>query len=327
MIKEIKQLRVAKGALDQGGYIITVRKQAKGSRIHNTDCPSVQLLRKSFGVRRWPKHEADARYFHGKRWKEALLFWAFERVEPDIIPCETCKPCGAKAPDIPDRDRELYDWMKSEEKTISNMCMLMYKFIDAYTVGGQNKDAFTFQARATLKMAESGKVRAVEISGDHRKDVDILLDDGSSIQIWYGKYKLDYDSEGAGHGDSRVYKLRDIIAGIIRHKIAQLPNGKKGFVVNLVPGDTMGEPPQQLLTANKCVISSKDGKCATIYRAQNFKHIENARRICDYLNWKVVDEKEGMESDFLAWLKEYVDGPHDELTVTVKRAETSQVST
>lgn len=327
MIKEIARRRAAKRALDQGGYIITVKKQEKDSRIHSTGCPSVQLLRKSFGARRWFKHEAGTRYFHGKSLNEALLFWVFERVKPDIMPCEKCKPCGTKAPDIPDCDRELYDWMKSEEKTISNMSILMYKFIDAYIIGRQKKDAFTFQAKATRKMAERCKVRAVEISGVHGEDVDILLDNRSNIQIWHGKYKSDYDSERAGHEDSRVYKLRDIIVGGIRHKIDQLPRGKKGFVVNLVPGDTMGEPPQQLLTANKCVISSIDCKCATIYRAQNFRHIEDARRICDYLDWKVAGEKEGMRSDVLVRLRESINGPNDYLTVTVKRAKTGQVST
>ena len=326
MIKAIDRLRDVRRALGQGGYVISVREKEKGSRIHNTGCQSVQQLRKSFGARRRSKHEADIRYFHSKSLEEALLFWAFARVEPNITPCEECKPRGMKAPDIPDCDRELYDWMKSEEKTISNMRMLMYKFIDAYTIGKQNKDAFTFQARATRKMAESGQVRAVEISGDHKEDVDILLDDGSNIQIWYGKYESDYDGEEAGHGDSRVYRLRDIIVDAIRHKMDQLPGGKKGFVVNLVPGDTMGEPPRQLLTANKCVISSKDCKCATIYMAQNFKHIEDARRMCNYLDWKVVDEKEGMKSDFLVWLSEHVDGPKDELTVT-KRTKAGQVST
>ena len=122
-----------KKALGQGGYVISVWKE-KGSQIHYTRCRFFEQRRKSLGGGRWIKY-ADIRDFHSKILEETLLFWVFERVEPNIIPCEECKPRGMKAPDIPDCDRELYDWMKSEEKTISNMRMLMYKFIDAYTIG------------------------------------------------------------------------------------------------------------------------------------------------------------------------------------------------
>lgn len=312
MIKEIEQRRDARQAIGRGGYVVEVRKHNNGSRIHSTNCSHIQLLPKSFGAGKAPKRDTEARYFHTKSLEVAQLFWAFERVERDIIPCEECQPCGTEAPDIPDCDRRLYDWMMLEGRTIDNMNVLMRKFIDAYAAGGQSKDAFTLQARATRKLAESGTVRAVEMSDGHGKDVDVLLRGGLNIQVWRGKYEPDYESERAGHEDSRRYERRKIEAGAVSRKLDELPDGEKGFVVNLVPGDTMYGPPESLLTVDKCVISSEDCKNAIIYRDPHFGHIEDARRICSYLDWKVVGEKDGQDSDFLHgvrdgyWLEEEV---------------------
>lgn len=305
MIKEIKQLSDVRSALGRGGYVVEVKSQERGSRIHRTDCPHIKLLRKSFGEGKEHKHNTDTRYFHSKGLCEAQLFWTFERVEPDILPCKECTPCWTEESHIPDCDRNLYDWMKLGRQTIAGMETLMLKFIDAYALGGQNKDAFVFQARATRKLAERDMVCAVEISGDGR-DVDILLHGGLNIQVWRGKYEPDYESERAGHSDSRVYHRSRIEAGAINHKLDQLPDGEKGFVVNLVPGDTMYDPPASLLTVDRCVISSMDCKRATIWRHQNFKHISDARLVCSYLDWKVTDEKDGMNSDILLGIRDRI---------------------
>ncbi len=306
MIREIERLRDARQALGRGGYIVTVRRCGKGSSIHGTGCPAAKMLRKIFGKGSRSGREAGARYYHGKSLKEALLFWSFERVEPDIVPCEECRPCGKEAPDIQDCDRELYDWMGSEEKTIVNMRALMYKFIDAYAAGGQSREAFEHQVRITRKIARSGAVRAVEVSDGRGKDVDAQLRDGSNIQIWHGRYEPDYESERAGRGGARRYERRRIEVGSIGRKLGQLPDGEKGFVVNPVPGDTLCEPPGTLLTEDKCVISSEDGRHVAIYRALHFKHIEDARRICAYLDWDVAYETEGMASDVWVGFKEVV---------------------
>lgn len=303
MIKEIKQRRDAKQAIGRGGYVVEV-KPKKGSRVHKTDCHSIKILPKSFGAGRGPKRGTEARYFHSKSLEEVRLFWVFERVEPDIVPCERCKPCGTESPNIPDCDRKLYDWMMLGRQTIAGMTILMRKFINAYTAGGQSKDAFTLQARATRKLAESGVVCAVEMSDGHGKDVDVLLRGGLNIQVWRGKYKSDYESERAGHRDSRLYERRKIEAGAVSRKLDELPDGEKGFLVNRVPGDTMYEPPESLLTVDKCVISSEDCKNATIYRDPHFGHIEDARRICSHLDWKVVGEKNGVSSDVLQGVRD-----------------------
>lgn len=196
-----------------------------------------------------------------------------------------------KVSDLADEDRELYNWMKSKEGTIPNMHVLVRNFMNACAVGGQQKDAFTFQAKATRKLAESVKVLAVEESDGRGKDVDIRLEGDLNIQVWHGKYDPDYDSNLAEDWGSRVYNPSELEAAA-KPKLDQLPEGKKGFVVNLVPGYTGGGPPAGSLTADKCLISSNDCKHAVIYRTPDFKHIEDARDICGYLDWKVPATKE-----------------------------------
>ena len=196
-----------------------------------------------------------------------------------------------KVSDLADEDLELYNWMKSKEGTILNMHVLVRNFMNACTIGGQQKDAFTFQAKATRKLAESVKVLAVEESDGRGKDVDIRLEGNLNIQIWRGKYDPDYDSNLAEDWGSRVYKQSEMEAAA-KPKLDQLPEDKKGFVVNLVPGYTGGGPTAESLTADKCLISSKDCKHAVIYRTQNFKHIKDARDICGYLDWEVPVVKE-----------------------------------
>lgn len=296
MVMEIAQPSDARRALGQGGYVM--ERGEKNSQIHSTTCPSIKALPKGLAARHRSGRGADAVYFYCKRLDEARLFWAFERVEPDILPCEVCQPCGTGLPDIPDCDRELYDWMKLDGQAIANMDKLVYeKFIPAYTEGGRLKEDFVFQVRVTRKLAESDLVRAVEI-GDGDKDVDILLDGGPNIAVWHGKYAPDRESDETG-GGGRVYRLSEIKKGTIRREIEKLPDGEKGFVVNLVPGDTLYKPPKSLLTVDKCVISSKDCKRATIWRHQDFKHIEDARLICSRLDWEVDGERDGMSSDVL----------------------------
>lgn len=324
VVSEIGQLSDVRKALGQGGYVVEVKK--KGSRIHSTACPYIGLLRKSFGAGKEYKRNKEAKYFHTKSLEAARLFWAFERVGPDIMPCEQCQPCGTEAPDIPDCDRRLYDWMKLEGQTIADMNVLMRKFVDAYAAGGQGKDAFTLQARATRKLAESGTVRAVEMSDGHGKDVDVLLRGGLNIQVWRGKYEPDYESERAGHEDSRRYERRKIEAGAVSRKLDELPDGEKGLVVNIVPGDTMYGPPESLLTVDKCVISSEDCKNAIIYRDPHFAHIEDARRICSYLDWNVVGEKDGMGSDFLQGVRDGF-GFKEEVTLEITDIKTGRVRT
>lgn len=113
-----------------------------------------------------------------------------------------------------------------------------------------------------------------------------------------------YESERVGHGSSQLYERRKIEAGTVSRKLDELPDGEKGLVVNLVSGDTMYEPPESLLTLDKYVISSENCKSATIYRDPHFEHIEDARRICSHLDWKVVGEKNGVRSDFLQGVRD-----------------------
>lgn len=298
MVTEIARPSDARRALGRGGYVVEFG-EGRG-RIHGTNCPSIKALPKSLGARRRTGDGTDYRYVHSKSLEGARLFRAFERVGPDTVPCEVCRPCEAGAPDIPDCDRELYDWMASKRQVIANMGMLMFKFVDMYAVGGQKREEIVFQVRTTRRLAESSMVYAVEISDGHGKDVDILLDGGLNIQAWRGKYYADHENDKATDKTWRKYAYEREMA-VIKHKLDQLPDGEKGFVVHSVPGDTMYGPPASVLTTDKCVISSEDCKHAAIYRDPGFRHIEEARRICQWLGWEATGEiAGGMNTDQLA---------------------------
>lgn len=311
MIKEIEQLPDTRNEIKQGAFVVEIKKQEKGSRIHKTDCHFIELLLTRFGAGKEHKREAGTRYFHSRYLKEARLFWTFERLEPDILPCERCKPCGTEAPAIPDGDHELYDWLRSMEGQITNVDELTRKVLDAYKEK-RPREEMMFQAEVTRDLAENGfTVLAVECTNkDERTDVDARLaaecvrssgradvvpDEGLNIQAWRGKFSPDYDMDEQmeEHGTgSVVYDWDEVSANTVKKKLTQLPDNGVGMVVNRMPGRTYANPPMdEAYTANKCLIMANDRDEASIYGLPEFKpYLPLANRVCKALGCRPVEK-------------------------------------
>ena len=323
MIKEIIHSSDMTAAIDSKAFVVEIHKRKVGSRIHRACCTSLKQMHTNLRTDKSKfQHITSSRYVYSRCLEEVRLFWVFEYLGVNITPCRICKPCGTKAPAVPDVDRKLYDWMRFEKAWIINMNVLKRKFLNAYATGGRKREEFTFQAKITNKLAESGMVQAVE-KGGGGKDIDIVLRGGLNIQVWLGKYEPDRKADEKKHGQGRAYQLSKIEAGSIRHKLNQLPEGKKGFVVNYIPGYTMYGPPKSLLTTDKCVISSEDCKFATIYKDPNFNHLDDARRICSYLDWKVVSETGGKDTDLIGARENHV--VKDEWEIMVRDSKTGRI--